>query len=64
MSELRFRESVTSMSNYRSPWRTTEELRRASQARGYYARLNAENPQKPQRNTNFDGDIAKRRDRS
>jgi hypothetical protein len=46
------------------PWRTREELDRAQNARRYFAKLNAEKAKTPPRNTNFDGDIAKRRDRS
>ncbi len=48
----------------RSGWRTHEENVRAKQARGYFAKLNAEKAKIPQRNSNFDGEILKRRDKS
>ena len=51
-------------SNWRSGWRTHEENVRAKQAKGYYAKLNAEKAQKPERNTSYDGEISKRRDKS
>lgn len=48
----------------RSSWRTREELDYAKKVRGYYAKLNAEKAQVKVRNSNFDGEILKRRDKS
>ncbi len=55
---------LVDISTYRSPWRTHDEVMRAKQAKGYFAKLNAEKAEKPQRNSNFEGEILKRRDKS
>ena len=49
-----------------SSWRTHDEVQRAAKARRYYAKLRQEELKnvKPQRNSNYDGEILKRRDRS
>ena len=47
-----------------SSWRTHDENMRAKKARAWYAKLNAEKAQVPVRNSNFDGEILKRRDKS
>ena len=57
---------LVDVSTYRSPWRTSEELSRAKSARGYFAKLREEElaKAKPPRNTSWDGEISKRRDKS
>lgn len=49
-----------------SSWRTHDEVQRAANARRYFAKLREAElaSRKPQRNSNYDGEILKRRDRS
>ena len=67
MKEVRFRTSVAlSAQIYQDQWSTSSEISAKARARRYamLCAMKERDLAKPPRNTNYDGEISKRRDRS